>query len=280
MALGLLPNTAYVSLDLSGSDIDEIPPGITVQFALNLEDCKSLRRLPEGLRAGTLNISGCTALEALPEGLEITFLDMAGCFQIESWPRRAELTTGRLRIADCTGIRELPPWLGPISQLDLAGCAQLEHLPESLQVSSWIDIADTRISSLPESLRDVTLRWRGVRIDERIAFRPDEITAMEVLAETNLELRRVKMERMGFERFLQDAGPIVLDEDADTGGRRRLLRVELEDDEPLVCVSVRCPSTQRHYLIRVPPDMETCRQAVAWTAGFDDPDDYRPIIET
>jgi hypothetical protein len=26
--------------------------------------------------------------------------------------------------------------------------------------------------------------------------------------------------------------------------------------------------------------MKTCRQAVAWTAGFDDPDDYRPLVET
>jgi hypothetical protein len=33
-------------------------------------------------------------------------------------------------------------------------------------------------------------------------------------------------------------------------------------------------------MLRVPPTMTTCRHAVAWTAGFDDPDDYQPTVET
>jgi hypothetical protein len=54
----------------------------------------------------------------------------------------------------------------------------------------------------------------------------------------------------------------------------------MKGDEDLLCVSVICPSTARQYVIRVPPTMLTCRQAVAWVAGFDNPDDYRPLIET
>jgi hypothetical protein len=119
-----------------------------------------------------------------------------------------------------------------------------------------------------------------VPVDERVAFHPEKITSEEVLSERNAELRRVKLERMGFERFIADAHAEVLDSDRDAGGERRLLRVPLEGDEPLVCVSVICPSTDRQYVIRVPPTVETCRQAVAWTAGFDDPDDYRPLQET
>ena len=117
-------------------------------------------------------------------------------------------------------------------------------------------------------------------MDERVAFRPNEITAQEVLDTPNAELRRVKMERIGFERFLSEANPEVLDSDTDLGGERKLFRVQLEDDEPLVCVSVCCPSTGRRYLLRVPPDTATCRQAVAWTAGFDDPNGYEPEVET
>jgi hypothetical protein len=30
----------------------------------------------------------------------------------------------------------------------------------------------------------------------------------------------------------------------------------------------------------VPPAMRTCHQAAAWIAGFDNPNDYRPILET
>ena len=72
----------------------------------------------------------------------------------------------------------------------------------------------------------------------------------------------------------------MLDSDVDCGGPRQLLRVDLDGDEPLVCVVVLCPSTGRRYCLRVPPDTRTCRQAVAWVAGYDNPDDYQPIIET
>ena len=88
------------------------------------------------------------------------------------------------------------------------------------------------------------------------------------------------LERYGLERFLSDAAAEVLDEDRDSGGERKLLRVPMEGGEDLVCVLVICPSTSRRYILRVPPSMRTCRQAVAWTAGFEDPDDYRPLVET
>ncbi len=273
-------HTAYYSLDLNGSDLEELPPGVTVQFRLDLGDCHQLRRLPEGLRVGSLNISGCTALEGLPEGLDVSFLDMSGCVQIETWPRTGSLSAGRLRMRDCTGMRSLPTWLGRVSQLDLAGCTGIERLPENLEVTSWIDIGESGLTSLPEPLRGVGLRWRGVRIDERIAFRPEEITASEVLEEPNAELRRVKMERLGIERFLRESDPEILDTDTDPGGARKLFRVPLENDEPLVCVAVTCPSTGRNYLLRVPPDITSCHASVAWTAGFDNPDDYAPIVET
>jgi hypothetical protein len=124
------------------------------------------------------------------------------------------------------------------------------------------------------------LIWRGIPIDERIAFHPETITVEEILGQENIELRRVLLERMGYEAFVAQSEAEVLDRDMDAGGPRRLLRIPLPDEEPLVCVSVICPSTGRQYVIRVPPDMSTCRQAIAWTAGFDDPDAYRPLMET
>ncbi|QDT14235.1 DUF6745 domain-containing protein [Alienimonas californiensis] len=270
----------YRSVDLAGSDVDELPPGLTVRYALILRDCVRLERLPEGLRAGSIDLSGCTSLERLPEGLSASFLDLTGCGQLEEWPQAGEVSVGRLRMRDCLGFRSVPPWLGTVAQLDLAGCVGIRGLPEGLQVTSWIDVGGTNLTGLPASLASVGLRWRGVTVDERIAFRPDEITAAEALAEPNAELRRVKMERIGFDRFVAEADPKVLDTDSDPGGERRLLRVDLADDEPLVVVAVRCPSTGGQYVLRVPPDTKTCRQAIAWTAGFDDPSQYAPLVET
>jgi len=153
-------------------------------------------------------------------------------------------------------------------------------VPPGVRVRAWMDIGGTQIQSLPESLRGIGLRWRGVTVTPQIAFFPETLKSTDVLAEGNAEVRRVMIERIGFERFLQESHARVLHEDTDPGGPRQLLQVELQGDEPLVCVSVRCPSTGRHYLIRVPPNMQTCHQAVAWTAGFDNPDDYIPVVET
>jgi hypothetical protein len=33
-------------------------------------------------------------------------------------------------------------------------------------------------------------------------------------------------------------------------------------------------------MLRVPPTVRTCHEAVAWTAGFDDPEQYTPRVET
>ncbi|MGH9751552.1 MAG: DUF6745 domain-containing protein [Blastocatellia bacterium] len=299
--LGSLPNNLRVGrLNLSGckslialpsglscyemevreTEIRELPSDLRVEYRLDLSGCSRLERLPEGLKVGTLLLNDCVSLEALPEGLDVNFLDISGCAALRGWPRNGRIGIGRLRAANCARITSLPRWLTDVAQLDVSGCASLAELPEGLRVTSWLDLANSGIRSLPASIEGARLRWRGVPIDERIAFRPETITTAEILAETNAELRRVLLERMGYETFLNEAEAETLDRDRDPGGERRLLRVPMEGDEDLVCVSVICPSTGRRYVIRVPPTMGNCKQAVAWIAGFDDPKDYRPLVET
>jgi hypothetical protein len=276
----LPPGLDCYELVMRDAAIRTLPPDLRVAYRLDLSGCTELESLPDGLRVGTLILSGCVSLQKLPEGLDVCFLDISGCTALREWPHSARLGVGRLRMAGCAQFTSLPPWLAGLAQLDVSGCAGLSELPAGLRVSSWVDIVGTGIRSLPDSLRGVGLRWRGVPVDERIAFRPETITAREALAERNAELRRVMIERMGYENFLREADAEVLDRDRDPGGERRLLRVRLEGDEDLVCVAVICPSTARQYLLRVPPTMRTCRQAVAWVAGFDNPNDYRPLAET
>jgi hypothetical protein len=267
-------------LNLSGTGIRELPADLTVEFRLDLSECAELETLPQGLKAGALLLRNCMALEALPEDLDVAFLDLSGCVGLRRWPRRAKVQVGRLNIRGCFQLTDLPDWLTDVSQLDMAGCDNLTELPSRLKVRSWIDIANTGIQSLPAGMEQTQLRWRGITIDRRIAFAPETITAREVLETRNVELRRVLMERMGYENFLQSARSQTLDIDHDPGGERRLLHVPFGDDEPLVCLAVICPSTGRQYMLRVPPAMRSCRQAAAWLAGFDTPDAYQPIQET
>jgi hypothetical protein len=156
----------------------------------------------------------------------------------------------------------------------------LTTLPPRLHISSWIEVAGSGLTSLPPRLAHVGIRWRGVLVDQTTAFFPERLKAQAVLKERNAERRRVMIERMGFQRFISEANAERLDADRDPGGERALVRVPMKGDEDIVCLSVNCPSTGRHYLLRVPPTMTTCHQAAAWMAGFDDPKKYQPVKET
>jgi hypothetical protein len=266
-------------IEASESGIRSLPVDLRVDFRLDLRNCVALTELPAGLKVSSLVLRGCKGLGSLPEGLDVNFLDLRDCERLENWPDASTIRIGRLNINGCRRLSALPDGLGRLAQLDVSDCTGLKALPDGLEIGSWIEIANTGITALPGSLAGVKLRWRGVPIDERIAFHPDQIAPSEVLVEANTERRRVLLERIGLDRFMDEADVQVLDEDRDPGGLRRLFRVPLPGDEDLVCVMVHCPSTGGRYLLRVPPAMKTCHQAVAWTAGFDDPSLYRPLVE-
>jgi hypothetical protein len=273
---GLVAN----ELNISNTAIEELPADLRVALRLEASQCQRLKRLPAGLKVGVLSLRECPALAALSAGLDVSFLDVSACVSLEALPDDIRIAGGRLRVRDCPRLRALPAGLGRLAQLDIAGCLNITRLPDGLVVSSWIDVGGSGVTALPPHLAGVGLRWRGVPVDERIAFRPETLRHDEVLAEGNAERRRVMLERYGLDRFMADAGADILDEDRDAGGPRRLLRLKLDGDEDLVCVTVVCPSTARQFVLRVPPAMRTCRQAVAWTAGFDDPRLYSPAVET
>jgi len=104
-------------------------------------------------------------------------------------------------------------------------------------------------------------------------------TGQEILDTENAELRRILIEQLGYEAFLQQVGGLIRDRDRDPGGERQLILVPLEDDEPLMLLKVVCPSTGHLHVLRVPPYLRTCHEAAAWIAGFDNPDDYQPLVE-
>jgi hypothetical protein len=108
--------------------------------------------------------------------------------------------------------------------------------------------------------------WHGVRVPERVILRPAELTPQEILGERNAEIRRVMIERFGHDRFVLESGARAIHQD-DTGA---LYRIDLPDDEPLVLVHVKNATPEpdssfRTFFLRVPPDMQRARQAVAWT---------------
>jgi hypothetical protein len=232
------------------------------------------------LRVGTLNVSKCTELTDLPEGLDVWFLNTSGCTKLSGFPRRARIERGSLQVNGCPQLTGLPEYVTELAALDVGNCPRITEFSTKLRVTSWVEIAGSGLTGLPPQLQSVGIRWRGVLIDHATAFCPALLKAKNVVRERNAERRRVMIERMGFSRFISEVGAETLNADQDPGGPRELLRVPMKGDEDIVCLSVNCPSTGRHYLLRVPPTMKTCSQAAAWMAGFDDPNLYLPVKET
>ena len=121
----------------------------------------------------------------------------------------------------------------------------------------------------------------GVRVPGAIIDDPRTITVQSIEAQQNAEIRRVMLGLFGEVRYLQVSGAnrVQGDECGD------LYRKEVPSDEPLVMVrlvnSTPEPDGERKiYWLRVPPDVQTAREAVAWTFGIERPETYAPLIET
>lgn len=119
--------------------------------------------------------------------------------------------------------------------------------------------------------------WHGHRVTARVIREPEsldprKIAAGELEAEGD---RRVLLDRIGLERLLR--GAVFEVAHADRG--RMLYRVPVPGDEPVMIAKVRCPSTGKDHLLRVPPHVTTCAAAVAWTFGMD-ASNYAPAVET
>ena len=282
--LGKLPDnlgklTQLRWLYLSHNQLRSLPDSIsnlTKLHTLDL-DYNQFRSLPDSIGKLTSLIQlelNNNQLQTLPKWIgNLTQLSGLGLQnnQLQTLPPELSNLTqlAKLNLSENDQLTDLPRGL-KLHSLDTSGCSGLYHLPDNLVVTGWLDLADTGITALPTSAQVGRLRWRGVPIDERIAFRPETITAQEVLTETDDRKRHVLLRRMGYERFMRETQPVVLDTDQFMERNRQLLRIERMDDDPLVYLSAIYGSERLHFIRRVPSETITCGQADAWIVGFDD----------
>ncbi len=119
----------------------------------------------------------------------------------------------------CAQLNELPKSLRQLSTLDVSDCPNITQLPPKLTVNLWIDVGGSGITQLKPPNDRVGLKWRGVSINHKFAFAPETITAAEVMAERNAEVRRTMMERMGIDNFLKKVASQVIHQDTDPADR-------------------------------------------------------------
>lgn len=108
---------------------------------------------------------------------------------------------------------------------------------------------------------------------------PKSISARDILKQNNVEVRRAMLLLKGIEEFVKEANGEVLDTWNDAAGMPcRLVRVQMEDDEPLVVYQWKCPTSGKEGFLRVNPNLTKCADAVrsTWPTVVD----YAPESET
>jgi hypothetical protein len=118
--------------------------------------------------------------------------------------------------------------------------------------------------------------WHGVRVPESVILSPGAITPDAISTETNAEVRRVMIERMGWDRYFAALGvqPVQSDRYGD------LYRTTIDDAEVgVVVVTNGTPEpdgTFKRYSLLVPPEHQTAHAAVASTYGLT-AEHYAPV---
>nr|MDO8116610.1 hypothetical protein [Candidatus Sigynarchaeota archaeon] len=114
--------------------------------------------------------------------------------------------------------------------------------------------------------------------DYMMILKGDTLTAREIIRCRNVEIRQFLMSRFSYERFLKELGSKTRHKDPNTGAE--LLSISMgKNMEKMVLVRVIDSTSNRPYLLRVPPEMRTCQEAIAWTFGLGE-DEYEPLVET
>jgi hypothetical protein len=168
---------------------------------------------------------------------------------------------------------------------------------EGLRVGSTVRLHNDQGPVLGFADNFEVYMYKNVQVPKYVIKEPEKITVTEIIGERNVELRRVKLERYGFSKFMLDAGAKVIDEyKGEVEGLKgaKLYEIgigEIEETperwsavvETLKMISViDCTpedNERRVYFLRVPPNMRTAEQAVAWTWGLQ-PEQYQPIKES
>ena len=123
--------------------------------------------------------------------------------------------------------------------------------------------------------------WHGVRVPQQVIEAPNTLEPHQITDESNTEIRRIMLERFGYDKYLAGIGaqPVHTDQYG------TLFRSKLDGDEDLVVVQVTNgtpdPLTNLPvlYHLRVPPSMESATQAVAWTYNMQQ-EEYQPTVRT
>ncbi len=102
---------------------------------------------------------------------------------------------------------------------------------------------------------------RGVRVTKQIVEDSSSLTLDQIRKEENVEVKRIMIERWGWERYLKETKAKVLDQRKNDVEATHEVLFGSDLANILVCA---CPSTARVYPLEVPREVKTCQAAQNW----------------
>jgi internalin A len=111
----------------------------------------------------------------------------------------------------------------------------------------------------------------GVKLPEQYGkVHPDLWQAEWLLSEENAEIRRLLIQRIGYDRICQQLQAVELD----SWQEYTLLKIDNADVEPIYLLKMTCPSTGFIHALRVPPDVESAKEAIRWVNWDIKPEEF------
>jgi leucine-rich repeat protein SHOC2 len=180
-------------------------------------------------------------------------------------------------------LTSLPESIGNLSklfELYLEG-NQLTKLPDNISNLSNLHNIDLNrnpiidLSILQTLPRLQYVEFLNVALPRRYWTKLSDWNPKWLLDEENVEIRRVLIQQIGYDRICQELDAI----DLDTWREYTLLKIDADiDEEPMVLLKMTCPSTGHIHLLRVPPEMTSAEAAITWVNHGIHPDQF--IIQT
>jgi len=120
--------------------------------------------------------------------------------------------------------------------------------------------------------------WKGVEVPAWLIEHKGAITLTAIDAETNVQVRRCMIEIMTPQRYVALGGARKVAED-ETGvlWRKIWLNYDIWTAVEVINATPEPDGTHRHYFLQVPANINSAREAVAWTYGMQ-PDDYSKLV--
>ncbi|XZO03289.1 MAG: DUF6745 domain-containing protein [Microcoleus sp.] len=114
--------------------------------------------------------------------------------------------------------------------------------------------------------------YHGVTLPEKYGqIHPNEWQPQWLLEEENAELKRVLIQGIGYDRICSELAAVELD----TWQEYTLLKIDTKVDvEPIYLLKMTCPSTGFIHALRVPPDINSAREAIKWVNWGVDSEDF------